>query len=120
MPPSGLVITQIKGVIVVNFHNASILDGTSVQSIAKELYAIIDQQAQKKVVLDFSQVKFLSSSMIGVLIAMHKKSNDIKGKVILAGLREELFKVFKIMKLEKVLFFAENEQKALLTFNVLS
>ncbi len=111
--PSGLVINQIHGATVVNFRNSSILDGASVEAISRELYILIDQQAQKKVVLDFAEVKFLSSTMVGVLIALHRKAASIKGKVVLCGLRPELFKIFKIMRLDKELNFAADEPKAL-------
>lgn len=112
MPPTGLVINQMQGVTVANFRDASILDGVAVEAIGKELYALVDQQAQRKVVLDFTPVRFLSSSMIGVLLSLHKKSAAIKGKVVICCLRPELMKVFKMMKLEHVLSFAENEKKA--------
>lgn len=116
MAQADLVITQIEGVCVVNFRNESILDGSVVQSIGEQLYALVDEQAHRKLVLDFSPVRFLSSTMIGVLIALHKKSQAIHGRVVLAGLREELFKVFKIMKLEKVLRFAPDEKEAVRSF----
>lgn len=112
MPPTGLVISQIQGVTIANFRDASILDGVAVEAIGKELYALVEQQAQRKIVLDFTPVRFLSSSMIGVLLSLYKKSAAIKGKVIICGMRPDLMKVFKVMKLENVLNFAENETKA--------
>ena len=118
MPPTGLVINQIQGVVVANFRDTAILDGSTVEAIAKELYALVDQQAQRKLIVDFTPVRFLSSSMIGVLLNLNKKSTAIKGKVVICGLRSELHKVFKIMKLERLLTFAENEQKALNLFDV--
>ena len=118
MPPTGLVINQIQGVVIANFRDASILDGGTVEAIARELYALVETQAQRKVILDFTPVRFLSSSMIGVLLNLNKKSAAIKGKIVICGLRSELQKVFKIMKLESLLTFAENEQKALNIFDV--
>ena len=113
MPPSGLVVSQYQGVAVVNFRDSSILDGAAVQSIADELYELVDQQAQRKIVLDFSQVRFLSSMMLGVLISLQKKSQDIKGKMVLCGLRADLYRVFEIMKLDKMLTFAKDEAEAM-------
>jgi anti-anti-sigma factor len=118
MPLSGLVISQVKGVTVVNFDNASILDGAAVEAIAKELYALVDQQAQRKLVLNFRKVRFLCSSMIGVVIALHKKSTAIKGRMVICGLRSELHKVFQIMKLEKVLAFTQEEDEAVSSLEV--
>ena len=56
---------------------------------------------------------FLASQMLGVLIALDNKSRQIKGKVVLCGLRPKLKKVFKITRLDKRLIFAEDEQEAM-------
>ncbi len=118
MAKSGLVISQMQDVTVANFNESSILETGAVQAIAKELYAMIDEQARKKVILDFHMVKFLSSQMLGVLIAMHKKSAEIGGKIIICGLKPELYKVFKITKLDKLLNFASDEEQALNSFDI--
>lgn len=118
MAASGLVITQIKGVTVVNFRDSSILDGVEVDAIGQELYPLVDEKAVRKLVLDFSSVRFLSSQMLGVLLSLQKKIASIKGRMVICGLRAELFKVFKIMKLEKILTFAESEAKALNSFDI--
>lgn len=117
MPPSGLVVTQILGVTVVNFGSASILDGTAVEKIGQELYALVEQQAVRKLLLDFSPVKFLSSQMLGVLIALQKKAQTIKGKVVIVGLRAELMKVFTITRIDKLFQFAANEEQAMPMFD---
>ena len=114
----GLVITQIRGVTVVNFRNSSILDSVAVDGIGQELYPLVDEKAVRKLVLDFSSVRFLSSQMLGVLLSLQKKIASIKGRMVICGLREELFKVFKIMRLEKILTFAESEEKALNSFDI--
>jgi anti-sigma B factor antagonist len=118
MPQSGLVISQIQDVTVVNFRNRSILDTVGVESISKELYALADEQARKKIVLDFSQVRFLSSQMLGVLIALHKKLREYDGRFIICGLQPELHRVFRITRLDKILEFAEDETQALAKFDV--
>ena len=113
MAASGLVITQIRDVTVANFRDSSILDSVAVDAIGRELYPLVDEKAVRKLVLDFSSVRFLSSQMLGVLLSLQKKMASIKGRLVICGLREELFKVFEIMKLEKILTFAESEAKAL-------
>ena len=118
MPSSGLLITQLGDVTLVNFRNASILDGPTVEAIGEELYDLVDNQAQRKILLDFSSVRFLSSSMLGVLISMQKKTKSIKGRMVLAGLRPKLREVFKITGMNKLFEFAENESEALSGFDV--
>ncbi len=113
MASSGLVISKMLGVTVVNFRSSSILDGVAVEAIGKELYPLVDEQACRKIILDVGAVQFLSSSMIGVLILLHKKSQAIKGRVVICGLKPKLKDIFKVMRLDKVLDFADTEKDAL-------
>jgi anti-sigma B factor antagonist len=112
MAAQGLVITPTQDMAVVSFKQASILDAQVVEDIGKELYAIVDQQAKRKVVLDFAAVKFLSSQMIGVLVTLHKKSVAIRGRVILCGLQPNLRQIFSITSVDKFLKIVKNEAEA--------
>ncbi len=119
MPGSGrLFIHPVRDVTVVNLADASILDAQQVQQIGDELYDLVDKQARRKIIIDFSKVRFLSSSALGVLITLRKKADQIKGKVVFCSLREDLRKVFKITNLEKMFEFYDNEEKALGVFGV--
>jgi len=119
MPGSGrLLIQPLRDVTVVNFADASILDAQQVQQIGDELYELVDKQARRKIILDFENVRFLSSSALGVLITLRRKSDQIKGKVVLCNLRDDLRKVFKITNLERMFEFYDSEEKALGVFGV--
>lgn len=118
MATRGISISQIQDVTVVNFQQNAILDSAAVEAIGESLYKLVDEQARRKIVLDFTPVHFLSSSMLGVLIALQKKAQTIKGKIVLCGLRPELLKIFKITKLDKLLTFAKDEKRALRKFDV--
>lgn len=109
---AGLVLTSFQGVCQVKFDVPTVIDALLIQTIASDLYALVDEQAQRRLVLDFSKVKLLSSQMLGVLINLQKKSAAIKGRLVLCGVRPELMKVFTIMKLEKVLTIVEDEGQA--------
>lgn len=113
-----LFIQSMRDVTVINFADASILDSQQVQQIGDELYALVDQQARRKIILDFEKVRFLSSSALGLLITLKKKSDQIKGRLALCNMRGELRKVFKITNLEKMFDFFESEEKALESFGI--
>ena len=110
---NGLLVTEVQGVTIVNFRDPSILDGATVERLGDDLYVLVDQQAKRKILLDFRQVKFLSSTMMGILLALHNKAVKIKGKVVVCGLQDNLMKVFKVMQLHKVLSLARNEEHAM-------
>ncbi len=115
-----LVIHPVRDVTVVNFNESSVLDALQVQEIGEKLYELVDTRALRKIVLDFSKVKFLSSSALGVLINMRKKADAIKGRVLLCCMRPELRKVFKITNLEKMFQFYDTEEQALNEFGVIT
>lgn len=110
---SGLVIMPMQDVSLVDFQHASILDGQVIEAVGRDLYALVDDQARRKIILDFTKVRFLSSQMLGVIITLYKKSAAIKGQVVLCGLRPDLLKVFAIMKIDKLLKIVGTESQAM-------
>lgn len=119
MPSSArLLIHPIRDVTIVNFNDTSILDTVHVEQIGEDLYDLVDRKARRKLILDFSKVQLLSSSALGVLITLRKKAEQIKGQVIICGLRKDLKKVFKITKLEKLFTFCDDEEQALARFGI--
>jgi anti-anti-sigma factor len=118
MAGARLLIQPVRDVAVVNFSDASILDTLQVQQIGEELYDLVENRARRKVILDFGNVRFLSSSALGVLINLRKKADSIKGKVMLCCIRPEILRVFKLTSLDKLFEIHESEEKALNAFGV--
>ena len=112
-PANGLVMVPMQDLVLVDFQHARILDAPVIEAIGRELYALVDQQARTKIILDFAKVQFLSSQMLGVIITLHKKSAAIKGRVVLCGLRPELLKIFTIMKIDKLMRIVGTERDAM-------
>lgn len=115
-----LLIQTIRDVTIVNFDETSILDTLQIEQIGNELYDLVDNRNRKRLILDFTKVRFLSSSAIGVLITLRKKSEAIKGKLLLCGLRKELLQVFKISCLDRLFEFFDDEGQALASLGITS
>jgi anti-anti-sigma factor len=113
---SRLLVQGIGDVTIVNFIDASILDMAHIQKVADELYSLVDEKDRRKIVLDFSAVRFLSSQMLGVLLTLQKKLQALKGKMAFCGIKPELKKVFQITALDKLFEFYPDETKALNAF----
>ena len=118
MPNPRLMIQDYAGVTVVTFNESSILDAAVITQLGQELYDLVDKQAKQKLILDFSNVKFLASQTLGVLLNLNKKASTIKGDVVLCGIRKELMKVFEITQLNKILKFYRDDAEALAAFKV--
>ncbi len=111
-----LMIQTVKGITVVIFQDESILDPLQVQDIGEKLHRLIADEDRQRMILDFQKVKILSSQMLGVMIGMLKRIHSSKGRIVICGMKAELYKVFKITNLDKLFSFCENEGQALRSF----
>lgn len=113
---SSLLIQGIGDVTIINFTTPSMLDSAEITRMADEMYALVEKQAKRKIILDFSTIKFLASQSIGVMLSLQKKLKAIKGKVVFCGLKPEVKKLFVLTGLEKVFEFYPDEEHALTAF----
>ncbi len=113
-----LLVQHYKDVTVVSFQNVAVLDSANIEALGRNLLDLVEKQDHRKVVLEFSAVKFMSSQALGVLLQLKKAMDPVKGTVVIAGIRPELHKVFKITNLHKLFTFHDDLDKALGQFNV--
>ncbi len=118
MPSSKLLVEDYAGVALVKFAESSILETAAIEQLGRDLSHLIDVEQKQKLVLDFANVKFLSSHALGILLTLHRKASEGKGGVVLCGLRPELKKVFTITNLDKVFKFCRDDAEALASFGV--
>jgi anti-anti-sigma factor len=115
--PSCLRLEQDGDVTVVGFKDASILDVVVIQRIGRELYKLVDEDQRRKVVLDFGDVRFLSSQALGVLLTLRRKADRFKTKIALAAIRPELVKVFRLTNLDQLFDFCADRETAVAKLN---
>jgi anti-sigma B factor antagonist len=118
MSASRMTFEDYAGVTLVTMTDSSILDSTIIEQIAKDLYRLPDQQNKQKIVLDFSRVKSLSSSALGVLINLNKKVQAIKGRLAICGISSDIRRIFAITQLEKDFNFYPDDSAALKAFDI--
>ena len=111
-----LEVEDVGDVAVVNFVDKKILDEQNIQMIGDDLFRLVDEQNRKKILLNFSNVEFLSSAALGKLITMNRKVQAVKGKLVLCGISKEIREVFEITKLDKLFIIRQEEQAALQEF----
>jgi anti-sigma B factor antagonist len=111
--PRRLDIEESNDVTVVKFVDKKILDEGNIQIIGNQLFGLVDEDHRGKIVLDFSNVEYLSSAALGKLITMDKKVKGAKGKLRLCNIRADILEVFKITRLDKLFTIFPNQEKAL-------
>lgn len=111
-----LEVEEIGDVTVVNFTDKKILDEQNIQVIGEQLFSLVDEYGRKKILLNFSNVEYLSSAALGKFITLNKKVNASGGKLILCAIDPTIYEVFEITKLNKLFNIQKDEQTALQAF----
>jgi len=106
-------VEEVNDVTVAKFTDKKILDEGNIQLIGNQLFALVDEDRKKKIVLDFSNVEYLSSAALGKLITLDKKAKAAGGKIRFCSIRADILEVFKITRLDKLFTIKENKDKAL-------
>jgi anti-anti-sigma factor len=69
-------------------------------------------------VLDFSSVKFLNSSNVGLLLKLRKEVASREGKLVLCGVGTQVWGTFLVTGLDKLFEFSDNVPTALATLQI--
>ena len=111
-----LNVSQVGDVTVVRFVDRRILDEANIQEMGHELFQLVEEQGRKQILLNFTNVEFLSSAALGKLITLDKKVKSHTGKLILTNIRPEIYEVFKITRLNTTLAIKDDEADGLAMF----
>jgi anti-sigma B factor antagonist len=111
-------IQAVKDVKHVTFNESRILDESSIKAIYEEITELVEKTPRIKLILDFDQVDYLSSAVLGKLVALNKEVLKDKGHLVLANIKAPILEVFRITKLDKVLDIKENAFESMKSFGV--
>jgi anti-anti-sigma factor len=87
--------------MVLTFTEAQILGDELADEIRDQLLtaAVNSQPQPQSAILDFSQVKFLSSSGFRPLLSLHRVLRQQGGRLLLCGLSPEVHEIFEVTRL---------------------
>jgi anti-anti-sigma factor len=104
------------GILTVVFTDARLLDDTKLEKVGNDLVEMLNKTTEERVIFDFRNVAFMSSSMLGKLVLAHKKANEFKVKLKFCSIDPEIRQVFKITKLDRVFDIEPDEPAARAAF----
>ena len=116
MPKPRLKITHDADIVEVRFLDKRILDDPAIKAISDQLFALVEKDGNRKMLLNFIGVEYLSSAAFGKLINLHHKMETLEGKLIVCNVVPQIYEVFAITKLDKVFEIFPNEEAALASF----
>jgi anti-sigma B factor antagonist len=101
----GMEITREGSFGIVAFKATCISDVEGIASASRQIKEFIEKNRPKRVIFDFTEVKFFSSGVLGLLLDVRAKLQLCSGEVVVSAINPQLHRVFKITNLDKIFRF---------------
>jgi len=102
---------------VVTFSEEKILNEQDIRDLQERIMSVVEQTRQIRLILDFRNVRFLSSAVLGMLIRISKKVYESDGQFRLCNIDPKIYEVFKITRLNKIFDIYTDLDSALEVFS---
>jgi len=89
-------------VVIATLTDEKILDEDQLQGLEGSFLPLIEQTPGIQLVINFQNVKFLTSSVLGLLIRISKKVYETEGALRLCCIGPKILEVFRITRLDKI------------------
>ena len=88
------------------------MDATTSNGLEERLLALIDG-GEKQFVIDFSQLDYISSSGLRVLLLSAKRLRGSNGKIVLSSLKEHIKEIFEIAGFSSIFNIFQSQEDAI-------
>lgn len=101
-------------VVTATLTDEKILDESQLQSLETSFMPLIEQNPKIQLIIDFSNVKFLTSAVLGLLIRISKKVYENDGRLRLCSINPKIMEIFRITRLDKIFEIFPNVDEAMI------
>lgn len=91
------------------------LDAHTVTQLEEKLYSMLNKGV-KKILIDFSDLKYISSAGIGLLIGATQKIRAEGGDLVICNSSDKVYNILENLGFTKIFNIAHSEQEALSLF----
>ena len=101
------------GLVVVTFSVSHINDEENIEELGHELFALVDQYGFRKIALSMASVEYITSSVIGKIITLHRKLHRLNGHAIICDLTPGVTEILSASRLLSYFNVAQTTADAL-------
>jgi anti-sigma B factor antagonist len=94
-------VEYASNAVIVSFTDEKILEEKDINALQESIESVIEQSEKINLILDFRNVKFLSSAVLGLLIRISKRIYESEGNLRLCNINPKIYEIFKITRLTK-------------------
>ena len=97
---------------IMSFTDEKILEEKDINALQESIMSVIEQAERINLILDFGNVRFLSSAVLGLLIRISKRIHERDGQLRLCNINPKIYEIFKITRLTKTFDIYNNIESA--------
>ncbi len=97
--PSYITLRVEGEIIIAAFRLTRITEDENIEQLGRELFTPIDKYEYRKMVLSMDGVEFVTSSVIGKMIALHRKLHRQEGTLVICNLGKGMGDVLRTSRL---------------------
>lgn len=97
---------------IITFTDEKILEEKDIQVLGESIMSVIEQAERINLILDFRDVRFLSSAVLGLLIRVSKRVYERDGQLRLCNIDPKIHEIFKITRLNRIFDICEDVDDA--------
>ena len=97
----GISVEYSGNATIMRFSDEKILEEQEIRALQDTIMTVIEQAERINLILDFGNVCFLSSAVLGLLIRVCKRIYEGDGQLGLCNIHPKIYEIFKITRLTK-------------------
>jgi len=95
-------VEYVNSATIVTFTDEKILEEKEISALQESIMSVVEQAERINLILDFCNVRFLSSAVLGLLIRVSKRVYERDGQLRLCNINPKIYEIFKITRLTKI------------------
>jgi len=95
-------VEYAENAIIITLADEKILEETDIRALQESIMSVIEQAKRINLILDFRNVRFLSSAVLGLLVRISKRIYEHDSQLRLCNIKPRIHEIFKITRLTKI------------------
>ena len=97
--PSYFTLAADGDAVVASFHRPQLTDEDNVEQLGHDLFALVEKEQHRRVILNLSMVNFVTSAVLGKWITLNRKLVRSGGARVLCHLQEGVREILDTSRL---------------------
>lgn len=106
-------VTEESAVSVIRLSLPYLMDPIEVDRIIEAMLAEVTGKAARRWAMDLSDVAYMGSAMLGLMVNVRERIRAAGGKLVLFGMAPQLTEIFRTCCLERLFVIARSRDEAL-------